>query len=93
MEDSSVVLFGLVKHFSGLQPHLNFGCHSFCSIEDPKKLLRLSHITLVVDTQFRASYFLQPELTPSQLAFKDLVWNPEKNTVSSAGEKALMGLV
>ncbi|NWR56523.1 NPHP1 protein, partial [Bucorvus abyssinicus] len=32
-------------------------------------------------TQFRASYFLQPELTPSQLAFKDLVWNPEKNTI------------
>ncbi|KAM6432996.1 nephrocystin-1 isoform 1-T1 [Rhynochetos jubatus] len=32
--------------------------------------------------QFRASYFLQPELTPSQLAFKDLVWNPEKNTIS-----------
>ncbi|XP_075353153.1 nephrocystin-1 isoform X2 [Mycteria americana] len=31
--------------------------------------------------QFRASYFLQPELTPSQLAFKDLVWNPEKNTI------------
>ncbi|NXT78853.1 NPHP1 protein, partial [Zapornia atra] len=30
---------------------------------------------------FRASYFLQPELTPSQLAFKDLVWNPEKNTI------------
>ncbi|XP_010149883.1 PREDICTED: nephrocystin-1, partial [Eurypyga helias] len=32
--------------------------------------------------RFRASYFLQPELTPSQLAFKDLVWNPEKNTIS-----------
>ncbi|NXN09000.1 NPHP1 protein, partial [Indicator maculatus] len=32
-------------------------------------------------TQFRASYFLQPELTPSQLAFKDLVWNSEKNTI------------
>ncbi|KAM9240191.1 nephrocystin-1 [Leptosomus discolor] len=31
--------------------------------------------------QFRASYFLQPELTPSQLAFKDLVWNSEKNTI------------
>ncbi|XP_010177816.1 PREDICTED: nephrocystin-1, partial [Mesitornis unicolor] len=33
------------------------------------------------DDQFRASYFLQPELTPSQLAFKDLVWNAEKNTI------------
>ncbi|NXE18767.1 NPHP1 protein, partial [Ardeotis kori] len=32
--------------------------------------------------QFRASHFLQPELTPSQLAFKDLVWNSEKNTIS-----------
>ncbi|NXU47220.1 NPHP1 protein, partial [Turnix velox] len=31
--------------------------------------------------QFRASYFLHPELTPSQLAFKDLVWNSEKNTI------------
>ncbi|NXP02277.1 NPHP1 protein, partial [Thinocorus orbignyianus] len=31
--------------------------------------------------RFRASYFLQPELTPSQLAFKDLVWNSEKNTI------------
>ncbi|NXY47199.1 NPHP1 protein, partial [Ceuthmochares aereus] len=32
-------------------------------------------------SQFRASYFLQPELTTSQLAFKDLVWNSEKNTI------------
>uniref|UniRef100_A0A674J9E9 Nephrocystin 1 n=1 Tax=Terrapene triunguis TaxID=2587831 RepID=A0A674J9E9_9SAUR len=31
--------------------------------------------------QFQASYFIQPELTPSQLAFKDLVWNPEKDTI------------
>ncbi|NXF71655.1 NPHP1 protein, partial [Sclerurus mexicanus] len=31
--------------------------------------------------EFRASSFLQPELTPSQLAFKDLVWNSEKNTI------------
>ncbi|XP_019371636.1 PREDICTED: nephrocystin-1 isoform X1 [Gavialis gangeticus] len=31
--------------------------------------------------EFRASYFLQPELTTSQLAFKDLVWNPEKGTI------------
>ncbi|XP_032538095.1 nephrocystin-1 isoform X3 [Chiroxiphia lanceolata] len=31
--------------------------------------------------KFRASSYLQPELTPSQLAFKDLVWNSEKNTI------------
>ncbi|XP_017677320.1 PREDICTED: nephrocystin-1 isoform X3 [Lepidothrix coronata] len=31
--------------------------------------------------EFRASSYLQPELTPSQLAFKDLVWNSEKNTI------------
>ncbi|KFP61446.1 Nephrocystin-1, partial [Cariama cristata] len=43
--------------------------------------LRIFKITLVVGNQFRASYFLQPELTPSQLAFKDLVWNSEKNTI------------
>uniref|UniRef100_A0A8C5ULM3 Nephrocystin 1 n=2 Tax=Malurus cyaneus samueli TaxID=2593467 RepID=A0A8C5ULM3_9PASS len=32
-------------------------------------------------SEFRASYYLQPELTPSQLAFKDLVWNSERNTI------------
>ncbi|XP_038607338.1 nephrocystin-1 [Tachyglossus aculeatus] len=31
--------------------------------------------------QFRASYFLQPELSPSQLAFRDLVWNSEKGSI------------
>ncbi|NWV78681.1 NPHP1 protein, partial [Dasyornis broadbenti] len=31
--------------------------------------------------EFRASSCLQPELTPSQLAFKDLVWNSERNTI------------
>ncbi|NWT04099.1 NPHP1 protein, partial [Mionectes macconnelli] len=31
--------------------------------------------------EFRASHYLQPELTASQLAFKDLVWNSEKNTI------------
>ncbi|NXG09112.1 NPHP1 protein, partial [Sakesphorus luctuosus] len=31
--------------------------------------------------EFRASSYLQPGLTPSQLAFKDLVWNPEKKTI------------
>ncbi|KAJ7341223.1 hypothetical protein JRQ81_005080 [Phrynocephalus forsythii] len=33
--------------------------------------------------QFRASYFLQPELTPSNLSFRDLVWDPEKGTIQS----------
>jgi len=33
---------------------------------------------------------LKPELTPSQLAFKDLVWNSEKNTVSITGKEAMM---
>ncbi|NXP21807.1 NPHP1 protein, partial [Scytalopus superciliaris] len=31
--------------------------------------------------EFRASRYLQPELTLSQLAFKDLVWNSERNTI------------
>ncbi|NXE96540.1 NPHP1 protein, partial [Menura novaehollandiae] len=31
--------------------------------------------------EFRSSHYLQPELTLSQLAFKDLVWNPEKDTI------------
>ncbi|XP_053169663.1 nephrocystin-1 isoform X1 [Hemicordylus capensis] len=31
--------------------------------------------------QFHAHYFLQPELTPSNLAFRDLVWNSEKGTI------------
>nr|XP_014708191.2 nephrocystin-1 isoform X1 [Equus asinus] len=33
--------------------------------------------------QFRASYFLQPELTPSQLAFKDLMWDAKMGTIRS----------
>ncbi|NWX40641.1 NPHP1 protein, partial [Steatornis caripensis] len=43
----------------------------------PSTLFQLSE----EGNQFRASYFLQPALTPSQLAFKDLVWNSEKNTI------------
>ncbi|NXL94396.1 NPHP1 protein, partial [Alectura lathami] len=38
--------------------------------------------------QFRASYFLQPKLTPSQLAFKDLVWDSEKNTIRAVPTRA-----
>ncbi|XP_021553135.1 nephrocystin-1 isoform X1 [Neomonachus schauinslandi] len=33
--------------------------------------------------QFRASYFLQPELTPSQLAFRDLMWDAKTGTIRS----------
>ncbi|POI29068.1 hypothetical protein CIB84_007181, partial [Bambusicola thoracicus] len=44
---------------------------------------RLSTLSQLLEegNQFRASYFLQPKLTPSQLAFKDLVWDSEKNTI------------
>ncbi|XP_010351535.1 nephrocystin-1 isoform X3 [Rhinopithecus roxellana] len=33
--------------------------------------------------QFRASYFLQPELMPSQLAFRDLMWDAAEGTIRS----------
>uniref|UniRef100_A0A2K6L9B8 Nephrocystin-1 n=1 Tax=Rhinopithecus bieti TaxID=61621 RepID=A0A2K6L9B8_RHIBE len=33
--------------------------------------------------QFRASYFLQPELMPSQLAFRDLMWDGAEGTIRS----------
>ncbi|XP_010636467.1 nephrocystin-1 isoform X2 [Fukomys damarensis] len=33
--------------------------------------------------QFQASYFLQPELTASQLAFRDLVWDTKSGTIMS----------
>nr|XP_008006555.2 nephrocystin-1 isoform X1 [Chlorocebus sabaeus] len=33
--------------------------------------------------QFRASYFLQPELMPSQLAFRDLMWDATEGTIRS----------
>ncbi|XP_072188873.1 nephrocystin-1 isoform X2 [Excalfactoria chinensis] len=44
---------------------------------------RLSTLSQLLEegNQFRAGYFLQPKLTPSQLAFKDLVWDSEKNTI------------
>ncbi|XP_062934241.1 nephrocystin-1 [Cynocephalus volans] len=34
--------------------------------------------------QFHASYFLQPELTPSQLAFRDLMWDAKAGTIRSS---------
>ncbi|NXK87552.1 NPHP1 protein, partial [Formicarius rufipectus] len=37
--------------------------------------------------EFRASSFLQPGLAPSQLAFQDLLWNPEKNTICPRGTR------
>ncbi|XP_008950154.1 nephrocystin-1 isoform X3 [Pan paniscus] len=33
--------------------------------------------------QFRANYFLQPELMPSQLAFRDLMWDATEGTIRS----------
>ncbi|XP_064227758.1 nephrocystin-1-like isoform X2 [Aotus nancymaae] len=33
--------------------------------------------------QFRASYFLQPQLMPSQLAFRDLMWDATEGTIRS----------
>ncbi|XP_076989844.1 nephrocystin-1 isoform X3 [Tamandua tetradactyla] len=39
-------------------------------------------------TQFRASYFLQPELTASQLAFKDLAWDADAGTIRSRPSRA-----
>nr|XP_048315776.1 nephrocystin-1 isoform X2 [Myodes glareolus] len=33
--------------------------------------------------QFQASYFLQPELTTSQLAFRDLLWDAKAGTIMS----------
>ncbi|XP_028749225.1 nephrocystin-1 isoform X4 [Peromyscus leucopus] len=33
--------------------------------------------------QFRASYFLQPDLTTSQLAFRDLLWDAKAGTIMS----------
>ncbi|XP_017352169.1 nephrocystin-1 isoform X2 [Cebus imitator] len=33
--------------------------------------------------QFRARYFLQPELMPSQLAFRDLMWDATEGTIRS----------
>ncbi|XP_070285840.1 nephrocystin-1-like [Myotis yumanensis] len=37
--------------------------------------------------QFRASYFLQPELTPSQLAFRDLLWDAKTGTIRSRASR------
>ncbi|XP_069090813.1 nephrocystin-1 isoform X2 [Pleurodeles waltl] len=42
----------------------------------------LAHI-LDKEKNLRASHCIQPELTPSQLTFKDLVWDAEKNAIQS----------
>ncbi|XP_075452481.1 nephrocystin-1 isoform X3 [Ascaphus truei] len=38
---------------------------------------------LELGKQYRASIYLQPKLTPSQLAFKDLIWDPEKGGIQA----------
>nr|XP_058134067.1 nephrocystin-1 isoform X2 [Dasypus novemcinctus] len=43
-------------------------------------------------TRFRASYFLQPELTASQLAFQDLAWDAEAGTIRSRPSRASLVL-
>nr|KAF6423248.1 nephrocystin 1 [Rousettus aegyptiacus] len=40
--------------------------------------------------QFRASYFLQPELAPSQLAFRDLIWDAKTGTIRSRPSRVLL---
>ncbi|XP_066233643.1 nephrocystin-1 isoform X3 [Saccopteryx leptura] len=35
------------------------------------------------ENQFQTSYFLHPELTPSQLAFRDLLWDTKTGTIRS----------
>uniref|UniRef100_A0A8C6HIS2 Nephrocystin-1 n=1 Tax=Mus spicilegus TaxID=10103 RepID=A0A8C6HIS2_MUSSI len=43
----------------------------------------LSQLLNEAGNQFRASYFLQPELTTSQLAFRDLTWDAKAGTIMS----------
>nr|XP_042132128.1 nephrocystin-1 isoform X1 [Peromyscus maniculatus bairdii] len=43
----------------------------------------LSQLLDEAGNQFRASYFLQPELTTSQLAFRDLLWDAKAGTIMS----------
>ncbi|XP_036041284.1 nephrocystin-1 isoform X3 [Onychomys torridus] len=43
----------------------------------------LSQLLDEAGNQFRASYFLQPELTTSQLAFKDLLWDAKAGMIMS----------
>ncbi|XP_031227694.1 nephrocystin-1 isoform X1 [Mastomys coucha] len=43
----------------------------------------LSQLLDEAGNQFRASYFLQPELTTSQLAFRDLMWDAKAGTIMS----------
>lgn len=38
---------------------------------------------LYKEKHMRASHYIQPELTPSQLTFKDLVWDAETNAIQS----------
>ncbi|XP_028610440.1 nephrocystin-1 isoform X1 [Grammomys surdaster] len=43
----------------------------------------LSQLLDEAGNQFRASYFLQPELTTSQLSFRDLMWDAKAGTIMS----------
>ncbi|XP_059117358.1 nephrocystin-1 isoform X3 [Peromyscus eremicus] len=43
----------------------------------------LSQLLDEAGNRFRASYFLQPELTTSQLAFRDLLWDAKAGTIMS----------
>ncbi|XP_028749224.1 nephrocystin-1 isoform X3 [Peromyscus leucopus] len=43
----------------------------------------LSQLLDEAGNQFRASYFLQPDLTTSQLAFRDLLWDAKAGTIMS----------
>nr|KAF6429993.1 nephrocystin 1 [Molossus molossus] len=43
-------------------------------------------------TPFRASSFLQPELTPSQLAFRDLLWDAKTGTIRSRASRVSLSL-
>ncbi|XP_060228120.1 nephrocystin-1 isoform X2 [Meriones unguiculatus] len=47
----------------------------------------LSQLLDEAGNQFRASYFLQPELTTSQLAFRDLVWDAKAGTIMSRASR------
>ncbi|XP_023396875.1 nephrocystin-1 isoform X4 [Loxodonta africana] len=42
--------------------------------------------------QFQASYFLQPELTPSQLAFRDLQWDVKAGSIRSRASRVSLVL-
>ncbi|XP_051831753.1 nephrocystin-1 isoform X1 [Antechinus flavipes] len=48
------------------------------------------HQLLEEGNRFQASYFLQPELSPSQLAFKDMIWDSENGTIKPRPSRVSM---